>query len=89
MGEQAEYAIQEGMDALDYIVDGEDHELTDQYGNLIDQEPAPRSRRRKTCWSCGAGSLVWGDSTGRWLLHNADGTLHECPVTPLPKEGNA
>ena len=86
MGEQAEYAIQEGMDALDYIMD--DSELTDPLGNPIDQEPGPRFRPRKTCRACGAEGLVWGNSTGRWLLHNADGTLHECPVTPLPKEGN-
>ena len=88
MGEMAEYAIQEGMDALDYIV--EDRNLTDQYGNPINQEPAPRFRPRKTCRSCGAASLVWGHSTStmRWLLYNTDGTLHECPVNPLPKEGN-
>lgn len=39
----------------------------------------------KTCRACGSTNLIWGViQDGRYFLYNKDGTIHECPIKPLP-----
>ena len=75
MGEQADYAIQDGMDDLGH---GQDDML-----NGANPEPPPHSL--KNCRCCGAGFLHWKLFDGKWRLANTDlnGTMHNCPVRPV------
>ena len=39
----------------------------------------------QVCRACGLERLVWGElNDGKYYLFNEDGSVHECPVKPLP-----
>lgn len=84
MGEFADYALEETMNA-------EDDRLAYRLGDMsqfeayelgiIDElgyEAGPRMSVPKRCRHCGATNLHWGQTTIGWRLFSADNTLHEC-----------
>jgi hypothetical protein len=70
MGEFAEMAIQEGLDA----------ELS---GEFDDEDGGDYTPRSKTCRQCGTGYLYWGSAEKGWRLFDVNGKLHSCSK---PKE---
>ena len=52
----------------------------------LDHDSIYPERRTQVCRVCGQSGLVWGRPAKRWRLFNeSDGSLHDCPRRPLPK----
>jgi hypothetical protein len=86
MGEMADYVLEmasmEDELLLAYhfgkISDAEAYEagLIDELGYEVTYA------RSKTCRCCGNGNLHWEMVINKWLLHEENGHLHNCPVNP-------
>ena len=80
MGEMADLAIQDGMDA--WAMDTDDEFDADSY-NPNFTPGIKQWTRYKTCRCCGAEWLHWRKFNGKWRLAIEGGKMHACPVRPL------
>lgn len=78
MGEQADYAIQDGMDS--WAMDTDDAFDADSYNPNF---TPPTVTKYKTCRCCGVEWLHWRKFNDKWRLATEDGKLHKCSVRPL------
>lgn len=76
MGEMADMLIDSAFEEM-----WGEHD--DGFGPMY-YSPRPRKTRPyPTCKYCSKSNLRWGRIDNRWMLHEVEGNIHNCPLNPL------
>lgn len=78
MGEYADWTLQQFESEDLYFDNVMYEEETDSYIG-----PSMGRRRELRCKFCGKSGLQWEKTLKRWIMCEADGSIHDCPKNPL------